>query len=291
MENQDATSLIGVYGNSSAPYINNTLMAQYGHATAYGDVLGALVQSESHYVWMEAGTNAFADYTFASDADPSAGNSTNDTNHLVTQLKAAGNVKTWRSYQEGLNATTGACPIHGDGFYAPKHDPFIFFQDVSGSPPSATNVDCAAHHRAYTTQSFQADLAAMDVAHYTFITPDLCNDMHGATGCANGCTSALATSACVGGGDSWLATNVPPLIAFMQAHGGVLFIAWDEPALSTKNPFLVVGPNVKPHHASTVTYSHSSYVKSLQRILGVPVTSRVAAANDFSDFFQAGAFP
>ena len=291
MENQDAAGALGVYGSSSATYINTTLRTQYAFASSYGDVLGPLVPSEPHYIWLEGGTNAFGDHTFTGDGDPSMTNSTNDTNHLVAQLRTAGNVKTWRSYQEGLNGSTGACPINSSGTYAAKHNPFVFFQDISGNPPSMTNADCVAHHRVYTPASFQTALTALDVANYNFITPNLCNDMHGSSACSNGCTSGFTGAACIGAGDAWLAANVPPLIAFMNAHGGVLFIVWDEPALSSTVPFLVVGPNVKPGYASSVAYSHSSYLKSLERILGVPVSSRVTTANDFSDFFTAGRFP
>ena len=293
MENQDGTNALGagVYGNSSAPYINGTLKARYASASSYGDNLGPLVPSEPHYLWMEAGTNAFGDKTFTGDGDPSQGNSTSDTDHLVTQLKAAANGKTWRAYQEGLSSATGACPITSSGYYAAKHDPFVFFQDVAGSPPSATNAECAAHHRAFTAAAFQADLTAGDVAAYTFITPNLCNDMHGASGCPNGCTSGFTSGACIAGGDAFLRDNVPAILAFVQAHGGALFIVWDEPALNTTTPFLVVGPHVKPGYVSPFRYSHSSLLKSLQEVLGLPVSVRVAPANDFEDFFESGAFP
>lgn len=289
MENQDAAGIIGVYGSSSATYINQTLRAQYSYATNYADVLGALVVSEPHYLWLEGGTNVYADTTFSTDDSPSASNSTSETNHIATKLVAAG--KTWRSYQQGLNAATGACPINGDGFYAPKHDPFIFFHDVSGSPPSATNTACASRHRPYTHAGLAADLAAMDVANYTFITPDLCNDMHGASGCSNGCTSGLTISACIGGGDSFLASAVPPILSFIQAHGGVLFIVWDEPALASTTPFIVVGPHVKVGHAMSGSLSHSSFVKSVERIFRLPINPRVQNATDFADAFEPGFFP
>ncbi|MFL5319296.1 MAG: alkaline phosphatase family protein [Myxococcaceae bacterium] len=287
MENKNDT---GIYGNAGAPYINNTLMEQYGHATNYTDNLPSYIPSEPHYVWMEASTNSFSDYYFISDNDPSDTNSTASAAHIATQLKNANNGRTWRSYQEGLNASTGACPIHTSVPYAAKHDPFIFFTDVSGSPPSDTNPECAAHHRAYTTAGFQADLNSGDVAAYTFITPNLCNDMHGDGSCTNGCTSGTA-AACVSQGDAWLATNVPPIINFMNAHGGVLFIIWDEPEAQPTEPFLVVGPHVKVKHASTVAYSHSSYVKTLDKILRLPVLSKANSANDFSDFFETGYYP
>ena len=53
-------------------------------------------------------------------------------------------------------------------------------------------------------------------------------------------------------------------------------------------PFLIVGPHVKRGFASEVAYTHSSYLKSLQKILGVPVFENVSSANDFSDFYEDG---
>lgn len=156
LENKDLADVI------KAPYIRS-LIAKYGHATNYKDNLARSVPSEPHLVWLEGGTNEFGDYTFTSNKDASASNSTNDTAHIVTKLKVAGNGKTWRAYQEGLSSTTGACPISSDTatFYAAKHNPFVFFQDVSGAPPSKTNTECAAHHKDYS--SLAADLAANTV--------------------------------------------------------------------------------------------------------------------------------
>src|SRR5258707_8279677 len=115
MENHDASQ---IYGNTTdAPYINNTLLPSYAHATNFNDELPALA-SEPHYVWMEAGTNAFSDHTFTTDNDPSKSNSTSSTAHLVTQIKNSAS-DTWMTYQEGQNSTTGACPIAASGFYAP----------------------------------------------------------------------------------------------------------------------------------------------------------------------------
>jgi phosphatidylinositol-3-phosphatase len=276
-----------IYGNPDASYINDTLMQQYAYATDYTDVLTALIPSEPHYVWLEAGTNSFSDWTFLLDSDPSGTNSTNNGSHLVAQL--ANTNKTWRSYQEGLDTMTGACPINSSGFYAAKHDPFVFFTDVTGNPPSKTNASCAAHHRPFS--AFAADLAAGDVATYTFITPNLCNDMHGASGCMNGCNSTTA-DLCIPAGDAWLAANVPPIINYVNQHDGVLFIVWDEPEGTVNTqPFIVVGPHVKRHYGSTLNYTHSSYLKTLEKILKVPVNSRVSSATDFADFFQPMFYP
>jgi hypothetical protein len=279
MENHDAGSIIG--NTTDAPYINNTLLASYAQATNFNDELALSIPSEPHYVWMEAGTNAFSDHTFTGDTVPSASNSTSSTAHLVTQIKNATNGVTWRSYQEGLNSTTGACPIASSGFYMPKHDPFIFFQDVSGNPPSKTNSYCGSHHRAYG--AFAADLAANDVASYTFITPNQCHDMHGQSGCANSNT--------IKAGDDWLKAELPRIISFVNAHSGVIFITWDEGESTSKIPFIAVGPGVKTHFSGTVSYTHSSLTKSLDEILGLSVLSKVSSANDLSNLFKSGFFP
>ncbi len=275
LENESSSS---IYGNSSAPYIQS-LMSQYAYATAFKDPLPDALPSEPHYVWMEAGTNSFSDTTFTTDDDPSSSNSTASTAHLSTQLTAAG--VSWMSYQEGLNGSTGACPIVSSGFYAAKHDPFVFFRDVAGNPPSKTNSTCAAHHKAYS--AFGSDLAAGAVAKYNFISPNVCNDMHGDPSCPSGDPVAI--------GDQWLQNNLPPIITFINAHSGALFLVWDEPEGGTLIPFLAIGPGVKAGHVSSVTYNHGSLVKTTERIFGVPTLSTVSGVNDFSDLFVSGALP
>ncbi|HEY3235897.1 MAG TPA: alkaline phosphatase family protein, partial [Polyangiaceae bacterium] len=278
MENHDAAS---IYGNTmDAPYINNQLVPNYAIADNFVDELPSLA-SEPHYLWMEAGTNAFADHTFTTDNDPSAANSTNDTNHVVTQINNVGGGLSWLSYQEGIDATSGTCPIASSGFYQPKHNPFIFFQDVSGAPPSKINTYCTDHHRPLSALS--GDLMTKNVASYNFITPDQCHDMHGQTGCPDKNT--------IRAGDTWLSTNLPPVIQFAGANAGVIFITWDEGASTTLVPFIAVGPTVKVKHTSSVLYDHSSLVKSLDEMLGLPVLQRVVGANDFADLFTVGAFP
>lgn len=278
MENHDASQ---IYGNTTdAPFINGTLLPGFAKASKFNDELPTLV-SEPHYVFMEAGTNSFADRSFTTDSVPSATNSTNSTAHLVTQIKNATNGVTWMSYQEGLNSTSGACPIATSGFYAPKHDPFIFFQDVSGNPPSKTNAFCAAHHKPLS--ALAADLTNNTVSSYNFITPNQCNDMHGQTGCPNSNT--------IRAGDDWLKANLPPILSFANAHAGVVFITWDEGSSTTLAPFIVVGPNVKAGFTSSISYDHKSLLKSIEEILNLPLLPTVSGATDLTDFFTVGNFP
>jgi hypothetical protein len=272
LENQDAGN---IYGNADdAPYINGTLIPRYARATAFSDELSAL-PSEPHYLWMEAGTNAFADHTFTTDDPPSAQNSTASHDHLVAQIAAAGGGLDWISYQQGIGAATGACPIQAAGFYRPRHNPFVFFQDVAGDPPSKDNPICAAHHRELA--ALAADLASGNVARYVFITPDLCHDMHGASGCPN----SNRTRA----GDDWLAANLPPLIDFVEKHAGVVFITWEEGDQTSTLPFIAVGPGVKRGYAGAVPYNHGSLLKTVEEILGLPMLATVAAVNDLGDLF------
>jgi hypothetical protein len=280
MENESASAIYG--DTTDAPYINNTLVPMSAYATMFTDELPGAIPSEPHYVWMEAGTNTFSDTTFTTDNNASSSNSTSSTAHLVTQLKTA-NVS-WVTYQEGM--TAGTCPIASIGAtnYAAKHDPFVFFQDVSGNPPSASNAECAAHHKPYS--AFAADLAAGTMPAYVFITPNLCNDMHGASGCPGNGTNG----ADIHNGDTWLSNELPAILAYANAHDSVVYLTWDEGSNNQTIAFLALGPHVKTG-ASATSYTHSSMLKSIEEQLGVPVLSTVTGANDFAGMFQPGAFP
>jgi len=274
LENKADTA---IYGNTAdAPYING-LFATSNHATNFRDELPSL-DSEPHYVWMEAGTNVFSDHTFSNDDDASAANSTSHTEHLVTQLSAAG--VPWMAYQEGI--TAGKCPLATTGNYAPKHDPFVFFQDVVGSPPSVNNAGCIAHHKPYS--QFATDLAA-GMTGYVFITPDICNDMHGGLFCPSG----LGSSANIKAGDTWLSNELPRIIEYAKTHDAVIFLTWDEGSATNLIPFLALGTKVKPGTSATM-YTHSSLLKTTEEILGVPVLASVTSANDFADMFEPDAF-
>jgi hypothetical protein len=282
MENEPSSK---IYGNTTdAPYLNGlmtgaTPRASYG--TMFQDPLATSLPSEPHYVFMEGGTNVFSDHTFSTDAAPSASNSTSSTAHLVNALEAAH--VPWMSYQQGIAANT--CPIAAHGVYAPKHDPFIFFQDVAGSPPTGSAARCVAHHKPYT--SLAADLAA-GITGYVFITPDLCHDMHGDAQCAQGTGVAPNIKA----GDTWLSQELPALIAFTKTHDAVIFIVWDEgDATSGLISFLALGANAKAGTAVSTAYNHGSLIKSVAEYLGAAVPAAAAPTNDFAAMFQPGTFP
>jgi phosphatidylinositol-3-phosphatase len=277
MENHDAEEIYQDADN--APYLHS-LLERYAHAENFDDELPLEIPSEGHYVWMEAGTHHFSDALFDDDSPPSSAVSTGSTKHLVNQIKNANNGVSWMTYQEGMNADTGACPIQRSGFYVPKHNPFVFFRDVSGDPPAKDAPYCAAHHKPYS--ALKDDLSG-ELASYVFITPDECHDMHSETGCPE--ENPIRT------GDRWLKAELPRLIEYADKHAAVIFLTFDEGGSTPKLPFLAIGSMVKPHYAGTERYNHSSQLKSVELILGLALLPTVSSTSDLSDLFKPGAFP
>src|SRR6266516_3483520 len=196
-----------IKNNPSAPYINNTLLPTSSYAEQYYNPPG-LHPSEPNYLWLEAGTN----FGITDDSDPLS-NHQNTTNHLVALLRNAG--VSWKTYQEDINGQY--VPLTDTNNYAPKHNPFVFFDDVTGT----NNVNDAygiAHIRPYS--ELAGDLASNTVARYNFITPNLCDDMH---------DSCSPWNNEVRQGDNWLASELPKILsAPAYTNGGALFITWDE---------------------------------------------------------------
>src|SRR6476620_4943754 len=128
-----------IKGSSSAPYINNTLLPMASHAEQYFNPPG-IHPSLPNYLWLEAGTN----FGVLDDNAPSSHHfSTNQ--HLVTLLQ--NKAISWKTYQESISGTS--CPLVSSGLYAVKHNPFVYFDDVTdgGNPASA---HCIAHVRPYS---------------------------------------------------------------------------------------------------------------------------------------------
>jgi phospholipase C len=266
MENHNWSS---IKGSRSAPYINTTLLPLASHAEQYYNPPG-IHPSLPNYLWLEAGAN----FGIRDDKQPSA-NHQRTPNHLVTLLNAAG--ISWKSYQEDIDGSR--CPITGTRLYAPKHNPMVYFDDVTGAN-RATSAFCIAHIRPYT--ELATDLRQNRVARYNFITPNLCDDMHNARGCV--------TSDSIKNGDTWLANEVPRILD-SQAYkrGGAIFITWDE-GEGSDGPIgmIVLSPHAKGKgYTNTLRYTHSATLRTLQEIFGVtPLLGDAAKAPDLADLFQ-----
>jgi hypothetical protein len=255
-----------IKGSSHAPYINS-LLKQGAHAEQYYNPPG-LHPSEPNYIWLEAGTN----FGIHNDADPAA-NHQPSTDHLTTLLDAAG--VSWKTYQEGIYGDV--CPLASYDHYAAKHNPMIFFDDMTGSNDKHSAY-CIAHMRPYGELS--ADLTNNTLARYNFITPNLCDDMHDSSGCA--------TPNSVQNGDDWLKQALPPILASdAYQNNGIVFITWDE-GEGGDGPIglIALSKDAKVGYANDIHYTHSSLLRTLEEIFGVtPLLGDAANATDLSDLF------
>ena len=270
MENNDWSV---IKGNPSAPYINNVLLPQSSYATQYFNPPGNH-PSEPNYLWLEAGSNLGV-----SNDNPPSDNHQNTTAHLVTQLQHAG--LSWKAYQEGIDGKT--CPLVDNYPYATRHNPMIFFDDVTGTnhPNSAS---CIAHERPYG--ELATDLPNHTVANYNFITPNVCDDMH---------DSCSPTNDGMKQGDTWLSHAVPTILnSQAYQNGGALFITWDEGENGSDGPvgMMVLSPYAKGNgYHNSIQYTHSSTLKTIQEIFHVtPLLGDAANATDLGDLFQPGTF-
>ena len=91
-------------------------------------------------------------------------------------------------------------------------------------------------------------------------------------------------------GDTWLSKELPKIFASAAyQQGGAVFITWDE---SERGDFpigmIVLSPHAKPGYSSTIAYSHSSTLRTMQEIFGVaPLLRDAANATDLSDLFTS----
>jgi phosphatidylinositol-3-phosphatase len=258
-------------GSDKAPYLNDTILPMASHAEGYkGPKNGSLHPSEPNYIWLEAGDNL----GITNDDDPDK-NHLATTDHLVTYMEQAG--VSWKSYQEDIPGSE--CPLTSVGDYKPKHDPMVFFDDVTdGNDPQSER--CIAHNRPLT--ELETDLADGTVAKYNFVTPNQCNDMHSA--CA-------PLSDEVAQGDQWLSEWIPKMMASAAYQDdGAIFITWDEAELfqsclgNCEIGMIVLSPLAKGGgYQNTVAYDHSSTLKTVQEIFGIEPLLGAAAASETED--------
>jgi phosphatidylinositol-3-phosphatase len=263
MENESFSS---IQGNTNAPYLNHVLLSIGAHCEQYYAIGHP---SLPNYLWLEAGT----DFGIADDNPPSAHHQST-TNHLVSLLKRAG--ISWRGYDENISGTY--VPLTNSYPYAVRHNPFAYFDDVTGTN-NPTDAYGIAHMRPYS--ELARDLTNHSVAAYNFITPNLCHDMHDS--CAPVSNQILQ-------GDTWLSQEIPKIMnSSAYTNNGAIFILWDEGTGSATIPMIVLSPLVKRNgYSNTIHYTHSSTLRTIQEIFGVaPLLGDAANATDLTDVFIA----
>ena len=258
--------------STNAPFINKVLLPMGSHCEFYNN-LPDIHPSLPNYLWIEAGTN----FDILDDYDPDI-NDQNTSEHLVTLLNNAG--ISWKAYQENISGTS--LPLQTCCGYSARHNPFIYFDDVTGTndPNYAYGI---AHIRPYS--EFEADLTNNSVARYNFIIPSDCNDMH--TGCSPPYDRVLEA-------DAWLSNQVPKILnSAAYKNGGALFIAWDESdTLEDRIPLILLSPFARwGNYGSTNYYDHSSLLRTFQEIFHVrPLLGGAQAATNLSDLFMPFGF-
>jgi len=170
-------------------------------------------------------------------------------------------------------------PYNGSNQYdfAPKHDGQLFFTATNGGNDFSPSNPEAPFYA--PLQQFQTDLSNNTAARYNLITPDQFNDMHSSLNTNftyNGVTYTHNTDQeSIALGDNFLSQFVP-MITASQAYknNGVIVIWFDETERGNTTDFtvpeIVISPLARGNaYNSTLAYTHSSDLKSLQELFGV----------------------
>jgi hypothetical protein len=225
MENHAAGQVVG---SPSAPYLNG-IAAKCGYATNF--------YAESHpslpnYIAMTSGATQGVNDDAAPSAHPL------NVPSIFSQLGAD-----WKSLQESMPSN---CAKTSSGQYAVKHNPAAYYTNIAAA--------CAAQD---VPLGSTPDVSAK----FTFITPNMCSDMH---------DCSVAT------GDSWLGTWVPKILDSAEYRSGTtaVFITFDEDDSSANNHVatLVLAPTTPAGHTDAGSFNHYSMLRTTEEMLGLPVT-------------------
>ena len=235
MENHEYGDIIG---SGSAPYINS-LANRYGLATG---MYAITHPSLPNYLALTGG-GTFGISTDCTDCAVAAVS-------VVDQLEQAH--LSWRAYIQDLPRPcfTGASA----GNYAKKHDPFAYYTRVTDDRARCANIVPLAR--------LGADERDRIMPRFTWITPNLCNDMHDCP---------------VSTGDRFLAGLVPPLLRTLGPRG-LLFLTWDEGSsdagccrLASGGHIVTIlaGAGARAHARLATPTDHYSVLQTIEDVLGL----------------------
>lgn len=190
-----------------------------------------------------------------------------DTNpDLFSQIGSAG--LSWANYAEGIPGPCSKVISHNDtatdGQYVMRHVPALLDHHAATSSQCANDVTGIISYRA--------------LPQFTFITPNICDDMHG-LGATAAAHSRFAN--CLRGSDalerrtdSWVRNVVTRLVA----AGATVFITFDE-SKAGKVPLYAVmaGAGVTPGR-DNAHYDHYSLLAGIEKRLGYPRLANAARA-------------
>jgi phospholipase C len=258
MENHSYETIIG---SPEAPYING-LAGECGLATNYHNVSHP---SLPNYIAGTSGLGLAEITKFTSDCSPSHKCSTKAPS-IFAQIPS------WKAYEESMPTN---CDRKNAGEYAVRHNPPPYYTTLS---------ECATKDVPYT--QLAGDLAGGTLPAFSFITPNLIDDMHDGT---------------VAQGNAWLQANVPLILSSSEYQSGTvaLVITWDEGEGGTSNECatnttdvgchvatIVVSPSTAPGTQSATLFNHYSLLASTEQLLGVPALGEALTANSMLTEFN-----
>lgn len=258
-------SFSAVIGSSSMPYLNS-LANQHALATNY---FANLHPSIPNYFMLTVGLPETIDDNFAGVVSD---------DNIVRALTAAGG--TWKAYVESL-PSTGYTGGDVTPLYLKHHNPFSYLSDVLNSNTQAANM--------VDFSQLGADLNAGTLPKFGFIVPNPQHDAHDCPGGAPVC----ADSDMLAAADTWLKSNIDPLINSPKFGNSVVIITFDESVQTDimngggQVATVLVGPHVKTGYRSTTFYQHQSTLRvilDLLKVNGLP--NAAAAATPMGEFFQ-----
>ena len=129
----------------------------------------------------------------------------------------------------------------------------------------------------YPLTNFWTDLANNNIGRYNWITPDQYNEMHSSlpSGYTYHGTAYTGDQAAIAEGDNCLSIIIPKIMASQAYKDHGVIIIWTDETESTDDtnttlPYVIISPLAKGNaYASTLPYSHSSDLKTMDEIFGL----------------------
>lgn len=258
MENQSYGQVIG---SPSAPYINR-LATECGLAVNYHNITHP---SLPNYIAATSGLSLKRLAGFESDCGPSGGCRT-PARSIFSQTSS------WKAYEQSMPRP---CASSDSGEYAVRHNPPPYFTSLAG-----------CDRRDVPYGQLAADLTGKRFPAFSFITPNLTDDMHDGN---------------LGQGDAWLETNLATILRSRYYRRGqlVVFITWDEGEGGSSNvcarnttdvgchiATLVISPSTRPGTRSPRLFNHYSLLGTTERLLRLGLLGRARGAASMLSAFN-----
>jgi acid phosphatase len=261
----------------NAPYLLGTLKPQSAWLTNYW---ATTHYSESNYVALTSGQ-----FTECQQRDGTTASCHQNVDNLFQQMAYART--SFTTWSESMPSPCYLFNTGGDptlNHYAAKHNPQLFFDNVEGASLGGawlnnnnqggtfcqeTNIatggtgpnDMSVFNNALTGIS-----GAPPISDFNLVVPNECEDAH--SNCSPAGNPILQF-------DDFLKNEVPLIQRYINAHGGLLIVTFDEGVTSSPKravkfgnggnvAWLAWGPQVHPATYSDGPYTHYSFLRTLQ---------------------------